>query len=446
MSTVTQPAPAPAAFRGSAPFLQEVPPLWVPMRHFAFAALAFWLFAAGFACGQGRLLGFDFQAKWVLGLVHLLTLGWVAMTMLGAMVQMAPVLWETPLAAPLGALRAAWWAMALGIAGFVGSLWLGMDAYWVPAALILLAVLAYVSILARTMLRAPKLDWTGTHLAFSIFYLAVLAALGLLLAYDRQRGVILPDPEGTLVAHVHLALVGWVSLTIVGVSYRLVSMFAFSHLSSRTPGRLALALVNIGLLGLAADALFAGRRLMPLWAAVLAGGYAAYALQMREIFKAKNRRLDPPLCFTLLALAGGALWAGLGLALAWGWLDDSTESRAAYVWAALLGWATPYILGQIHKIVPFLVWLHVYSPRNWRPPVRVPTIQDLTSERLAWAELAAMALSTPATVAGFLAESPVLLRAGSLLLLAAASLYAVNMGLTLRHAFRRDPRWTQPAA
>jgi len=167
---------------------------------------------------------------------------------------------------------------------------------------------------------------------------------------------------------------------------------------------------------------------------------------MRGIFSGRSRALDPSLSFTLLALAGGALWTGIGLGLAFGWIPDSTEARAAYVFAALLGWVTPYILGQIHKIVPFLVWLHVYSPRFWRPPVRLPRIQDLTSERLTWAELAVFAPAPFLGSAGFLAESGSLLRAAAFLLLAASTLYLLNTGVTLRHLVWKDPRWTAPSS
>lgn len=439
------PKPSPMPFRGSGPFLAKAPPMWVPMRHFAASAVAFVVFAAALLWGSGRFLGFDYDARWVLGLTHTLTLGWVTMTILGAMCQLAPVLWETSLASERLA-KAAWWLFTGGIVGFVGTLWSGCDLYWIPAAALVTAFLLYLYVFIKTMLAAPRLDWTGKHLAFAVGYLALLMTLGFLMAFDRERGLIFKDPDGALIAHVHLALVGWVSLTIMGVSYRLVSMFALSHVESKTAGRLALVLINAGLLGLAADALFFGRRLMPLWACLLAGGYLAYAWQMRKIFDARQRKIDPALAHTVLAIAGGAVWVALGVALAFGVLSDTPEHRVAYVFAALVGWATPFILGQIHKIVPFLVWLHIYSPRNWKPPVNMPKIQDLTSQKLAWAELAALAPGVYLGLAGFLLERQALITAGAAFLLAAALLYASNTGMTLWHVFKRDPQWTPPNA
>ncbi|NNN05771.1 MAG: hypothetical protein HKL90_07705 [Elusimicrobia bacterium] len=424
--------------------LAKSPPIDLPMRHFAAAAVAFWIFAAAFAWGTDRFLDFGFRAEWVLGLVHVLTLGWITMTIFGAICQLSAVLWETPLAWPEAA-RWAWWAFILGLSGFVGELWLGGSRYWIAAVLLVGSVGVYLACFARTMILAPRLDWTARHLAVSISLLAAVIALGLMLAWDRERGILFHDPHGALIAHVHLALVGWVSLTIVGVSYRLVAMFALAHVDSKTPGRLALVLTLAGLAGLTADGLFFGRRLLPLWACLLAAAYAAYAWQMRRIFSARNRRIDPALAYTLLALTGGAVWVLLGVGLAFGFLRDDANILAAYIYAALVGWATPFILGQVHKIVPFLVWLHLFGSRPWTAKSPPPKMTELASERLAWVEFFAMVPAVALGTAGFLMGSQTLLRAGSLFLLATATLYAVNTGLSLSFLIR-EGAWTKTSA
>ncbi len=426
---------APPLNAGAAPFLAKAPPFWLPMRHFVAAAFSFWLFAAALVWGNNRLLGFAFDARWALGLTHLLTLGWITMTIMGALIQLMVVVHGVPFAAP----KRLFWAWALfsaGAAGFVGGLWAGFDRYWIPAALAAAGVLLYLQVFVESLLAGAKLDWTGRHVACALGYLSVVILLGFILAYDRERGLLFHDPRGVLIAHIHLALVGWVSLMIVGVSYRLVAMFSLSHIESKAPGALALVLANIGLLGLVLDSLFWGRRLLAAWACLLAAAYAAYAFQMNGIFRGRLRRFDPALAYTLLALLGGAVWAALGLGLAFGFVKDDIPQEIAYVLAALLGWATPFILGQIHKIVPFLVWLHAFSPRNWRPPLHIPRTQDLASETAAWWEMGFLAMAAYALIGGFLFEKAALIRAGSWSLLACATLYAANTALTLSYLKR----------
>lgn len=435
------PARPPESFGSTAPFLAKAPPLSIPLRHFLTAAAAFWIFAATFAWGafENRLLGFDFQARWALGLVHTLTLGWITMTLFGALSQMASVLWETPLAAA-GTVKAAWWLFGGGIVGFVGCLWSGIEPYWIPAVFLAAGVTLYLYSFLRTMASARRIDWTGKHLALALGYLLLLAILGPLLAYDKHQGRLFSDPEGVLIAHAHLALIGWVSLSIIGVSYRLVAIFSLSRAQSKTPGRLALALLNAGLLGLAGDALFFGHRFIRVWAVMLAMGYLSYAFPMRRIFKERPHKIDPALAYTGAAIFGGLAWTALGLSLAFGWLTDTPSTRAATIFCALLAWITPFILGQIHKIIPFLIWLHVYSKAE-KPPAPLPKISDLTSERLAWAELAAFVPGAYAAIAGFLLESKSLLRLSSVLLLTAATLYVVNVSISMLHVLRRNRRW-----
>lgn len=425
--------PAPPVSAGMAS--PESPPVSIPLRHFVAAAAAFWIFAAVLAWTPDRFLGFGFDAKWVLGAVHTLTLGWITMTIFGVLSQLTTVLWEVPLAGPRW-VTTGWWLLVIGLIGFVGHLWGHAERYWTTAVILVAAVICYLVSFIRTMASARRIDWTGWHLVLSVSYLSLLITLGFLLAYDQQRGILFSDPPGVLIAHIHLALIGWVSLTIMGVSYRLVSMFALSHDDSQWAGRTAFAAINTGLVGMAVDSLFFHHRFLPLWAWTIAAGYAAYLLQMRNIFHARLRKLDPALSFTLLALLGGIVWAGLGIGIAMAWLPDTNEIRAAYLFTALVGWITPFILGQIFKIVPFLIWLEVYSPAKKKQPGPIPMMQDLTSPRAAWAQLAFMAPGIYLGIAGFCLESSGLLRASGLLIWAAATLLLFNTGKAMRHLWR----------
>ena len=437
-------APKPAALRGSGPFLRIAPPLWLPLRHFALAAVAFVVFAAAVAWRGGNLVGFDIDARFALGLVHVLTLGWIAQTILGAWCQMMPTHGETPLAFPRAA-AAGWWLFVIGAAAYVGALWSGVERYWIPALFVAGGVAVELFVLAVTHARAAKRDATWLHFAVALGWLGALATVGVLMAYDRHRGAVFRDPEGGLIAHVHMALIGFVATAVYGAGHRLIPWVALRQIRARWEGRASFALTQLGLAGLTLDALFFGRRLMPLWACLIAAGFVLYALQLRPLLSGGGT-LEPSLAFTLLSFAGGALWAVIGLGLAFDRFIDVTPARGAYVWAALVGCITPMILAQVHKIAPFLVWLHVYSPRQWTPPVKVPKIDDLTSRGLAWAEFFSLAAAVPLGTTGLWLERGELVRAGGACLLVTAACYAWNLGSALRHVVRPDERWTLPGA
>ena len=436
-------AAKPAPFRGSGPFLRIAPPLWLPLRHFALAAVAFVVFAAAVAWRGGNLVGFDIDARFALGLVHVLTLGWIAQTILGAWCQMMPTHGEVPLAFPRAA-AAGWWLFILGAAAYVGALWTDVERYWIPALVVAGGIAVELFVLAVTHARAKKRDTTWLHFAAALFWLGSLATVGALMAYDRHRGLIFHDPEGGLIAHVHMALIGFVATAIYGAGHRLIPWVALSQIRARWEGRASFALTQLGLVGLTLDSLFMGRHLMPLWACLIAAGFLLYALQVRPILTG-GATLEPSLAFTLLSFAGGALWVVIGLGLAFDRFADSTPARGAYVWAALVGCITPMILAQVHKIAPFLVWLHVYSPRQWTPPVKVPKIDDLTSRGLAWLEFFTLTAAVPLGTAGLWLERGDLVRAAGFCLLATAVCYAWNLGSALHHVVRPDGRWDLPA-
>jgi hypothetical protein len=105
--------------------------------------------------------------------------------------------------------------------------------------------------------------------------------------------------------------------------------------------------------------------------------HASWVIQM--VRSRKRPGLDWGLRFTLTGTAFVLPATTLGLALA---ADLASGPRAALAYAvfALGGWVSFTIVGMMLKIVPFLVWYRVYSPRAGREPV--PTLAQLSSPML----------------------------------------------------------------
>lgn len=424
-----------APFRGSAPFLEKFPRLDLPLRHFAAAAVAYLLFGLALTLGAHRLVGFGFDGRWALGLVHVMTLGWVSMTILGALLQMIPVHGGTSLRGPRAA-AALWCLYTAGVFGFVAALWQGQVAYWFPALGIGLALIGYLGVYGATLRRVERLGWPTVHFINGLAYVAVVLILGVMLAVDRQRGILFRDSTGALIAHVHLALVGWATMIIYGASYQMIPALSLSRMRAPWMSRACLALTNAGLIGLALNALFGGRRWLPGWAALLAAGYALYVYQGKSALKPSLR---PTPALTALALWSGAAWAALGVGLAAGWVPDESGSRAAYVFLALVGWMTPHILAQIRRIAPFLVWLHVYSPRDWLPPISVPRSDELVPQLLGRVHAPALAAAVALGSLGLYWESEALVRTAGFAVLASAATHALDTAILFRHVAK--PGW-----
>jgi hypothetical protein len=186
--------------------------------------------------------------------------------------------------------------------------------------------------------------------------------------------------------HVAVGLGGWFTLTVMGVSYRLLSMFMLAPDEPRRSTYAALILTVGGLALLAAGAL------IQLWnglalggvealGAVLAGaGVACYLADIAQFYRTRKRRqleLNSITAAVALTLATLAL-ALAAAALAWGALD---RFAGAIGYLFVFGGLTGLGLSQLYKIIPFLTWLEVFGKRLGKGPV--PRVQDLVNERRA---------------------------------------------------------------
>jgi metal-sulfur cluster biosynthetic enzyme len=144
----------------------------------------------------------------------------------------------------------------------------------------------------------------------------------------------------------------------------------------------------------------------------------------------KRPALDWGLRFVLTGsvflIAAGAM----GLALAF---DVLSGPRAALAYAvlALGGWISLTIVGMMLKIIPFLVWYRVYSPRAGRAPV--PTLAQLgwpAAERLAYGLLTG---GVVALAAALVTGHTVLIGAAGAVVAAGALCFAATVASVLHH-------------
>ncbi len=402
----------------------------------------------------------------VIALTHLFVLGWLGSVVMGATYQLVPVALETRLWSE----RLAKWHFAIHVVGFVGMVWMfevwNLKQVGHFGSVLALGVGLFIWNLARTIRRAPRRSVTAVAISLALGWLAAAILAGLAIAaykctYDSETGLATAvgvrslvnglrqvarfmarfDSIAAMHAHAHLGAVGFFTVLIVGVSYKLVPMFALSALQSRRRAWVSLALLNAGLLGAFCSVLLRSP-LKPLFALVTVLGLAVYGWELRAMLRARKRGvLDGGL---IMFLAGVALLlpvCALALVLSWPTLPLNTftgQLENLYGFMGLLGFATLAVMGMLYKIVPFLAWFGVYSRHVGL--ARVPTLGEMVSSRLQrfglWSWLAGLtAVST-----GILLSSESLVRAGGWILLAGAGSLLLNAGLVLRHFVRPQLR------
>lgn len=409
----------------SAPARQ--PSLWVPLRYFVTAQAAFVTALLWAPWQVNDLLDFYYQGH-DLALTHLLTLGWITMTIMGASFQLVPVALETTLWSERLA-RWQFWIMLVGVAVIVSHFWIGHHAgLALGAGLVLVAVILFLINMGCTMWQLPRWDIVGRHVAAALVYLAATAIMGNLMALDKIFDFLGGQVLRTIHAHAHLAGIGWVTMMIFGASYKLIPMFSLSELRNERPAYWQFWLLQVGLVGLYVALLLQSQWAI-LFALLIAAAVGLFLWTMRDVLRARKRpRLDWGLRHSLTAMITLAILTILGLWLTTGWVSsEEFDARLAFGYGvlALLGWISVTIIGMMYKIIPFLIWHHRYSDLVGLRSV--PAATQLLGEVTARVEYWLLHAGIVMIVAGVVFASELILQVSTLVLALAGLTFALAM-------------------
>lgn len=413
---------------------KHAPSFALIQAHFGLGALGFCAFAAALVAFAPGLEGHHFQPL-LLGLVHLCVLGWLMPIAIGAMHQLVPVVFEVPVRSE----RLAWGALGLyaaGTAGLVGHLW-QMATGWtlvLSAGALWLALVLYTANLVLTLSKRRTLSLTGVYVLCALGWLLTAASLGFALAFNLHAPWLPMSHLQLLRAHAHVAALGFFGLLIMGVAFRLMEMFLLAHGASERAGQVALGALNAGLLLLLVhDTFSAPTLLMALSLVLLAVGIVAFLVQVRRIWVRRMKKLpDAAWRFTLASFTYLALALVLGLVLWTAPLSPGLGQRLvlAYGLLALPGFVGSVVVGQLYKILPFLVWLHRFSPLVGLK--KIPSAAQLLPEGPKRAQEWLMHAGLLTLVLGILLVSSPLRTLGAVAFAASAALGTRNLWVLAR--------------
>lgn len=366
---------------------EQAPPFSLPLRFFLTAPL-FLLAAAGLIVLSPETLASSWTPQ-ALALTHALTLGFLVMTMLGALLQMLPVVAGVPLPAPR---LVAWFshvALTLGsVALMSGFLNAGPAAFGVGIVLLGSGFAVFLAAAAISLTRAVA-SATVNGMRLAVICLGITLLLGVALALQRTGWWAPPAVDTVRSAHVSFGLLGWVLLLVIGVAYQVVPMFQitppYPPRLSRWLGGLTFALL---FLHAAAPQLPepADMAATLLAESGLAAVILAFALVTLRLQSRRRRKLpDVTLNFWRVGMtsliASVAVWLAAQFRPAW---------AASHAYPMLLGvlfiggFAVSVVSGMLYKIVPFLAWFHLQAQLQARAG-SIPTMRDMIAGR--WARV-----------------------------------------------------------
>jgi len=362
----------------------QQPPMAVPLRHFV-VSLAFLL--SGLGVGLLDALGVA-PGLARLAHLHLLLVGWICVTIMGAMTQFVPV-WSAVALYSRRLATAQLWLVAVGVAGLAGAFSLTVPAALIASGVItLLGFWVFAYNLGRTLWRVDSYDVTERHFAYALGFVLLVTLLGLSLAasyaiplFDRV-GL---SRNGVVAAHATLGVFGAVLTTVIGALYQLATMFTRTEIRGVDAAiqRLERLAYPAGVLLLAGGRLARSAPAVRLGGFLLAASLFGVGVVLARRLHASGVERTPMLSRYWVVACSLVSWAPLAAAA---WLRrplDGTATFGAPGTAHLLAFGVVgfVVFGTLYHVVPFIVWEHRYSDRLGYE--QVPMIDDLYSDRLA---------------------------------------------------------------
>ncbi|MEO5352384.1 MAG: hypothetical protein H7835_04130 [Magnetococcus sp. XQGC-1] len=384
--------------------IDQAPPLNIPFRFFATAPF-FLILCGAVLAKEGQSLFLTPLLAETVAMVHLITLGWIATTMFGAMYQMIPVLGG----GPVPWLNGSRWVHLLLIVGVLTlALEVGIHLHrWlllVASFSLGGALTLFIIPVSLALVRAPVVHPTLWAMRLAVLSLIAVMTMGLIFLGEYAHGFFAIDRHAMVGVHLVWGLFGWVGTLMVGVSFHVLPMFYMMPPFPRPQanwilGGLATSWILLPLCLLTIAPL-------PFWLTWLAALPALLALVlygkvMWGLFRARKRKKWD---VTLRLWQVGYLCGGLSIAVLALWPVLETDLlRYLFAVLFLFGFVSSIMTGMLYRIIPFLTWFHRYSQRAGMPGV--PMMEDLTSSRSGqwqlWNQWLGIALLVGAALTGW---------------------------------------------
>jgi hypothetical protein len=365
--------------------LAQIPGARIGLRYLL-TSLGFWvLFNSGTLLWHQQFQVFYFREPYILALTHLAALGWLTTGLMGVMyATLATTLRLRP--NNLRMAHVQYWLQVVGIVGLVLTMSLIAHARGrvVFGLLTLGALVIFVHNIAATVGRGKAWHLPEAHFVMAVFYLAITGFIGMSYVFYLNSGYV-PQTMVSLKVHAHFAGLGWLALTLMGLTYKLLPLeLGADHVSQRW-SLAASVLINLVFWGVFFGYAYDWPALRIASAALGLAGLVCHTIQVRTIvrlsdtsalpqggffanlwahiiafpFRGKGtgggERRPSSLPYTQASCLFGVAATLLAILLTTGAVGDSFAVEYAYGYAAGAGWFGLWITGQTVWLISLLL-------------------------------------------------------------------------------------------
>jgi hypothetical protein len=416
----------------------QLPPRLLPVLYFGVAHVALALACLSVASDPRGVSGFFYHAR-MLGIVHLVTLGWITASILGSLYIVGPIALRVWIPATWVD-DTAFAFVLLGIVGMVAHFWLqeygGMawSATAVGAGILTVGVQA-----ARRVRGAPLPRAVSAHILLAFVNIGGAATLGVLIGFDKVYHFLPGFVLANVFAHAHLAAIGWASMMVVGMAYRLLPMVLPAAMPKGWTLWISAVLLEAGAVGLFVT-LLRQSQLVWMFALLVIAGFASFGAHGVWMLRRPRprppglRRPDP----AVLHAGASCVWLAVASVLGV-WLTlappspSSLRVAMAYGVFGLVGFLAQMVVGMEGRLLPIFAWYWAYANTGYKGPV--PSQHEMSWRYGQELVFLLWLFGVPALAGGLALDAVPFVRAGAWCLLAATVVDTANVARILRHAF-----------
>ena len=346
--------------------LDQAPPLSVVMRFFITASI-FGILLGLFLFSQSLHITTLSSYSTQLITVHTLSLGVMASFMLGALFQMLPVLAGVVIKTPTTKAMMVHGLLTVGVLVQLFAFGVTSNSllYFLASAYLGLALFYALYLMLKELIKIKTHSSSSKGISLALTMLIPTVIFGTYLLLTEGGFIHIIDFSQIKEIHYSFALLGWISLLIVSVSFQVIEMFYVTpSYPTNITKYLTLTIVLLLILKMTFILLEYPTTILTATIALLFLAYATVTIE--RLTQRKRPTADATVWFWLFGMALFILSMTVTLIGSF-FTISSTLQHLSYI--AFIGFALSIVFAMIYKIVPFLTWFHLSNQGYMEAPM-----------------------------------------------------------------------------
>ena len=345
--------------------LDQAPPYKAPIKFFLIAPI--------FAIIAGFFLLFSTSYEMhnpnIIATIHLVTIGFIIMTIVGALQQMLPVIAGAIIPKANRVSNITFVLLTLGLVAFtVGFILYEKLYFFLAAIMLLLGLLYFTSIALKQLFKVSNKSYIVAGIIISLLFFIISFLLGIHLLIANATSNISALHYDFALVHYNYIFFGFVFILIVAITIQVVPMFWVASSYKKQEQSLIL-LSSTALLLFYPINLFMDIQLDILYKIIFTMVIFYFVfLTIKKLHNRKRKLKDITVYFYITSmiflLIGSLYWLSMSF------FEMSTNLLGVFFG---LGFVISLINGMLYKIVPFLTWFHL----NAKGLFDIPTMRDM---------------------------------------------------------------------